>query len=180
LCSLSTPLSATPCLSRRLDDPASCRRPRTRLSRTFEYCTSKCEGLATKSIASSNLVTGVRAIPGRAEISCNEQFRHSDRRIRAFHEFPRCVLDILRWLLGPNDFVLRIQLQYGIHFADAPITLEDDLALTVRDSLSEDEERWITLGKDAAGRLLVVVYTWRGDRARLISARLATPREKSQ
>jgi uncharacterized DUF497 family protein len=55
-----------------------------------------------------------------------------------------------------------------------------DFALTVRDPFSEDEERWITLDKDAAGRLLVVVYTWRGDHARLISARLATPREKSQ
>lgn len=51
---------------------------------------------------------------------------------------------------------------------------------TIRDPFSEDEERWVTVGKDAAGRLLVVVYTWRGDRARLISARLATPREKSE
>jgi uncharacterized DUF497 family protein len=70
--------------------------------------------------------------------------------------------------------------KHGIHFADAATTLEDDFALTVRDPFSEDEERWITLGKDAAGRLLVVVYTWRGDHVRLISARLATPREKSQ
>jgi uncharacterized protein len=70
--------------------------------------------------------------------------------------------------------------KHGIHFADAAVTLEDDLALTVRDPFSADEERWITLGKDAAGRLLVVVYTSRRDRARLISARLATPREKRQ
>ena len=70
--------------------------------------------------------------------------------------------------------------KHRILFADAVTTLEDDLALTVRDPFSEDEDRWITLGKDAAGRLLVVVYTWRGDRVRLISARLATPREKSQ
>ena len=50
----------------------------------------------------------------------------------------------------------------------------------MRDPFSEDEDRWITLGKDAAGHLLVVVYTWRGDHARLVSARQATPREKSQ
>jgi uncharacterized protein len=49
--------------------------------------------------------------------------------------------------------------KHGIHFADAATTLEDDLALTVRDPFPEDEERWITLGKDAGGRLLVVVYT---------------------
>ena len=50
----------------------------------------------------------------------------------------------------------------------------------MRDPFSEDEDRWITIGKDAAGRVLVVVYAWREDHARLISARLATPREKSQ
>jgi uncharacterized DUF497 family protein len=31
---------------------------------------------------------------------------------------------------------------------------------------------------DAFGRVLVVVYTWRGERLRLISARNATPRER--
>jgi uncharacterized DUF497 family protein len=49
--------------------------------------------------------------------------------------------------------------KHGIYFADAATTLEDEFALTVRDPFSEDEERWITLGKDAAGRPLVVVYT---------------------
>src|SRR5205814_5002112 len=53
--------------------------------------------------------------------------------------------------------------------------LEDDLALTIRDPFSEEEEeRWITLGRDVLGRLLVVVYTWRGESVRLISTRLAT------
>jgi len=52
--------------------------------------------------------------------------------------------------------------------------------LTVRDPFSQWEERWITLGMDALGRLPVVVYTWRGDRIRLISARPATPRERRQ
>jgi uncharacterized DUF497 family protein len=37
--------------------------------------------------------------------------------------------------------------KHGIHFADAAATLEDDLALTMRDPFSEDEERWITLGR---------------------------------
>jgi uncharacterized DUF497 family protein len=58
--------------------------------------------------------------------------------------------------------------------------LEDDRALTLRDPFSDDEERWITVGKDAFGRVLVVVYTWRGENVRLISARLASPREQSQ
>lgn len=67
---------------------------------------------------------------------------------------------------------------HGVHFADAVTALEDESALTIRDPFSEDEERWITIGTDALGRLLVVVYTWRGDTVRLISARLATPHER--
>jgi len=71
-------------------------------------------------------------------------------------------------------------LKHGVRFADAVSALEDDLALTIRDPHSEDEERWVTMGGDAVGRVLVVVYTWRGDKLRLISARQATPREKRE
>lgn len=70
--------------------------------------------------------------------------------------------------------------RHGVHFSDAATVLEDDLALTIRDPFSEDEERWITLGRDAAGHILVVIYAWRGDIVRLISARRATAREKRQ
>jgi uncharacterized DUF497 family protein len=70
--------------------------------------------------------------------------------------------------------------KHGVRFADAVTVLEDDLALTMCDPFSEEEERWITLGRDAVGRLLVVVYTWRGETVRLISARPATPRETTQ
>jgi uncharacterized DUF497 family protein len=56
--------------------------------------------------------------------------------------------------------------------------LEDESALTMRDDSSDREERLVTLGLDAFGRLLVVVYTWRGERVRLISARKATARER--
>jgi len=48
----------------------------------------------------------------------------------------------------------------------------------MRDDSSDREERLVTLGLDAFGRLLVVVYTWRGERVRLISARKATARER--
>jgi uncharacterized DUF497 family protein len=58
--------------------------------------------------------------------------------------------------------------------------LEDNSGLTIRDLSSEDEERWVTVGLDLLGRLLVVVYTRRGERVRLISARQATPDERRQ
>ena len=68
--------------------------------------------------------------------------------------------------------------KHGVHFADAAIVLEDEHALTMRDPASEEEERWVTIGLDAFGRAIVVVYTWRDERVRLISARKATPSER--
>jgi uncharacterized protein len=70
--------------------------------------------------------------------------------------------------------------KHGVRFADAVTALEDDSAQTIRDLSSEYEERWVTMGLDASGRLLVVAYTWRGERVRLISARQATPQERRQ
>jgi len=70
--------------------------------------------------------------------------------------------------------------KHGVRFADAVTALEDDLALTMRDPASDEEERWITLGRNSLGRLIVVVYTWRRENVRLISARAATAREKGQ
>jgi uncharacterized DUF497 family protein len=69
--------------------------------------------------------------------------------------------------------------KHGVDFADAATVLTDDLALTRPDS-NPDEERFVTLGMDALGRLLVVAYTWKGDEIRLISARKATPSERRQ
>lgn len=70
--------------------------------------------------------------------------------------------------------------KHGVSFADGMTSLEDEGALTIRDPFSGDEERWITMGTDALGRLLVIVYTWRGESVRLISARKATPRERGR
>jgi uncharacterized protein len=58
--------------------------------------------------------------------------------------------------------------------------LGDPLALTVHDEEAA-EERFVTVGMDDTGRLLVVVYAWRDDRCvRIISARGATRRERQQ
>lgn len=70
--------------------------------------------------------------------------------------------------------------KHGVRFADAATVLSDPFALTLADA-SAEEERFIVLGMDAGGHLLVVVYTWRGaDRIRLISARPATRSERRQ
>ncbi len=47
--------------------------------------------------------------------------------------------------------------KHGVRLSEAVTALEDERALTIRDAYSDDEERWITLGVDACGRVLVVV-----------------------
>ena len=68
--------------------------------------------------------------------------------------------------------------KHGVDFADAAEALEDEWALTIPDPLSEEEVRFVTLGADPLGRLLVVVHCQRGEKLRLISARFATGRER--
>jgi uncharacterized DUF497 family protein len=69
--------------------------------------------------------------------------------------------------------------KHGIQFADAVAVMEDQRAITLRDD-SAGEERWVTIGMDALARVLIVVYTWRGNAIRIISARPATPNESRQ
>jgi uncharacterized DUF497 family protein len=69
--------------------------------------------------------------------------------------------------------------KHRLDFADAATVLYDESALTIRDDY-EEEERFVTIGIDVLGRVLVVVYTWRGDQPRLISARQATAQERRQ
>src|SRR5207245_608241 len=57
--------------------------------------------------------------------------------------------------------------------------LHDDYAITIPEE-GPDEGRFVTTGMDALGRVLVVVYTWRENRVRIISARAATSRERRQ
>jgi uncharacterized DUF497 family protein len=64
---------------------------------------------------------------------------------------------------------------------EATPVFDDPNAITFADDESEpDERRFVTLGMGATGRLLVVVYTWRGENIRIISARTATPHERDQ
>lgn len=76
--------------------------------------------------------------------------------------------------------------KHGIGFAQAATVLVDPLALTVFDEMhSHTEERWFTLGRSEEGKLLAVAHTFRTSgsasmHVRIISARLATRREREQ
>jgi uncharacterized protein len=69
--------------------------------------------------------------------------------------------------------------KHGVDFADAETALHDEMAMTMPDD-GPEEQRFVALATDAMGRLLVVVYEWRGDDVRLISARKANRSERRQ
>jgi uncharacterized protein len=69
--------------------------------------------------------------------------------------------------------------KHAVSFEEASTAFHDPLALTIHDPLHSDEEdRFINLGESSRGRLLVVVFTDREERIRIISARVATRQER--
>lgn len=70
--------------------------------------------------------------------------------------------------------------RHGIRFSDAEMVFFDPNALTREDLDVNSEKRFVSIGMDAIGRVLVVVYTYRGEDIRLISARSATKRERER
>jgi uncharacterized protein len=68
---------------------------------------------------------------------------------------------------------------HGVEFVEAQTVFGDPLETTIPDpDHSVGEHRFLSMGRSAAGRLLAVSYTERGGRLRIISARLATARER--
>ena len=80
-----------------------------------------------------------------------------------------------------DDHKRQINLRrHRIELADAVAVFSDHFALTQED-YDHDEQRFVTLGRDALSRLLVVAYTYREPQTiRLISARKAESHERKQ
>jgi uncharacterized protein len=70
--------------------------------------------------------------------------------------------------------------KHKVSFSHAEQAMRDPFALTIEDPDIFSEQRFVTLGMDALGRVLVIVHTPRGDRTRLISARKASRGETEQ
>jgi uncharacterized DUF497 family protein len=67
----------------------------------------------------------------------------------------------------------------SITFEEASTVFNDPLSVTILDpEHSRGEVRYLIMGYSARRRLLVVSYTERQDRIRIISARLATRKER--
>ena len=67
--------------------------------------------------------------------------------------------------------------KHGVSFSHAEAALQDAQAVTIDDPDALGEQRFLTLGMDALGRVLVVCHTQRDERTRVISARKASKNE---
>jgi len=70
--------------------------------------------------------------------------------------------------------------KHEVCFSDAELVLYDPFALTLEEQVVEGEQRFVTIGSDAVGRTVLVVYSYRADTIRLISAKKATPSQRKQ
>jgi uncharacterized DUF497 family protein len=71
------------------------------------------------------------------------------------------------------------QRKHGVGFRQATTVFRDPLATTFVDTAHlKSEQRYLTIGSSANGRLLVIAHTERGNAIRIISARPVTPRER--
>ena len=68
--------------------------------------------------------------------------------------------------------------KHGVSLSTGDGVLHDPLAITIEDSSALEEQRWITVGTNSLGSLMVVVWTERAGDIRLISVRSATTKER--
>jgi uncharacterized DUF497 family protein len=69
--------------------------------------------------------------------------------------------------------------KHRITFDEASTAFEDSLSFTIHDPLhSSKEERFVLVGLSRQKRLLIVIHTDRGEKIRIISARIATRKER--
>ena len=81
---------------------------------------------------------------------------------------------LVEWDENKNQINIR---KHGISFATAALVFADEERIEYYDRLhSLEEDRYVVLG--CVQGILYVVYTMRGEAARLISARMATPKER--
>ena len=68
--------------------------------------------------------------------------------------------------------------KHGVSLSEGDGVLNDPLAVTVEDDSAESEQRFVTLGMNVFGTLMVVVHTPRAEGPRIISVRKADPKER--
>jgi uncharacterized protein len=71
--------------------------------------------------------------------------------------------------------------KHGVRFPETESIFADDFAITIVDDESDQhEQRFVSIGKGVKGRVLLVVYCYRGRNIRIVSARPAEAHERAQ
>ncbi len=70
------------------------------------------------------------------------------------------------------------RLKHGIYFSEVEPVFYDPRAISFEDPDSTEEARYVVIGLDSVGRVIVVVYNYRDNAIRLISARKASKAER--
>jgi uncharacterized DUF497 family protein len=83
---------------------------------------------------------------------------------------------MFEWDVGKADANFS---KHGVRFTESLSVFEDDFAITIPDDVSDPhEQRFVSIGTGAKQRILVVVYCYREENIRIISARLAETHER--
>ena len=118
---------------------------------------------------------GLRVSPGRQRVIFRESL------IRISLDDPEAdsrILSLMDFEWDPDKASGNVE-KHGVEFVEAIAVFGDPLEVTIADpDHSSDERRFVSLGHSVSGRFLVVSYTERDGRIRLISAREATPTER--
>jgi uncharacterized protein len=69
--------------------------------------------------------------------------------------------------------------KHGIDFQDAIEVFGDPDALSIISRAGHEEDRHLIIGR-CKGRVIAVIFTWRGDTIRLISGRIARREERQR
>ena len=68
--------------------------------------------------------------------------------------------------------------KHGVSLSEGDGVLNDPLAVTIEDSSAEAEQYFVTIGTNAFGSVMVVVWAGRGEDIRIISVQKAEPKER--
>ena len=93
----------------------------------------------------------------------------------------RCPRQVGEWAVGPGRGLEPVPpgAKHGVSFPEAMSVFGDPLEVTIADPVhSSEEARFLSIGLSGVGRLLVMAYTEREGRIRIISAREAAPSER--
>jgi uncharacterized DUF497 family protein len=85
----------------------------------------------------------------------------------------------MRFEFDPQKALANLK-KHGVALSDTETVFSDPLAIHMEDPDVQDERRFVAVGRGNTRTVLVVVYTYRSDAVRVISARRASRKERRE